>query len=290
MIESKLFILGAYGQLGRGMLERFPGAKAVDRDTFDMIDQEVIDNYDWSDVEIIINAAAYTDVDGAETAEGRVAAWQVNAVGVGNLATIATKIGATLVHFSTDYVFDGQIYPHLETEPFSPLSVYGQSKAAGDIAAATVAKHYLIRTSWVIGKGKNFVRTMLGLAEKGVSPNVVGDQTGRPTFVGQLVDAVEHLIKTEAEFGTYNVSNDGPVVSWADLAREIFKLSGHKNIVVTDITTKDYNASKPLVAPRPLHGEFDLSKITATGLKLRSWPDDLIDYFKSVQSISSNLS
>ncbi|MCR4277903.1 MAG: NAD(P)-dependent oxidoreductase [Candidatus Berkelbacteria bacterium] len=281
MADSKILIVGAYGQLGLGLQERFPDAKAVDRDTFDMTDHASVQGYDWSGIETIINAAAYTNVDGAETEEGRVAAWQANAVGVGNLAAIAAKIGATLIHFSSDYVFDGQTFPHTETEPLSPLGVYGQSKAAGDIVVATCPKHYLIRTSWVIGKGKNFVRTMLGLAEKGVSPSVVSDQMGRPTFVGQLVDAVEHLIEAGAEFGVYNVSNDGPVVSWADLAREIFKLGGFKDIQVTDISTKDYNSSKPNIAPRPQHGEFDLGKITATGLNLRNWTEDLSRYLDS---------
>lgn len=284
MADNQILIVGAYGQLGQALQERFPGAKAVDRDNLDMTDRALVENYDWSGIDTIINAAAYTNVDGAETEEGRIAAWQANAVGVGNLATIATKIGATLIHFSSDYVFDGQTFPHLETEPLSPLGVYGQSKAAGDVAIATVVKHYLIRTSWVIGQGKNFVRTMLGLAEKGVSPSVVSDQTGRPTFVGQLVDAVEHLTKTKAEFGTYNISNDGSVVSWADLAREIFKQGGFDNIKVTDITTEEYNGTKPLIAPRPPHGEFDLSKITATGLKLRNWTEALEGYVKSEKS------
>jgi dTDP-4-dehydrorhamnose 3,5-epimerase len=284
MAEDKILILGAYGQLGLALQERFASAKAVDRDTFDMTNKEVVDSYDWSGVKIIINAAAYTNVDGAETEEGRVAAWQANAVGVSNLAVIATKIGATLIHFSTDYVFDGKTSPHTELEQLSPLGVYGQSKAAGDVALATCPQYYLIRTSWVIGKGKNFVRTMVDLAKKGVSPSVVNDQTGRPTFVGQLVDAVDHLIKNDAPFGTYNVSNDGRVVSWADLAREIFKLGGFKDIKVTDISTEDYNASKPLVAPRPLHGEFDLSKIAATGLQLRSWTEDLTKYLESEKS------
>lgn len=284
MSDNQILIVGAHGQLGQGLQERFPGARAVDRDTFDMTDRAFVENYDWSGIEIIINAAAYTNVDGAETEEGRIAAWQANAVGVGNLATIATKIGATLIHFSSDYVFDGLTFPHLETEPLSPLGVYGQSKAAGDVAITTVVKHYLIRTSWVIGQGKNFVRTMLGLAEKGVSPSVVSDQTGRPTFVGQLVDAVEQLLKAKAEFGVYNVSNDGPIVSWADFALEIFKQGGFDDIKVTEITTEEYNGTKPLIAPRPPHGEFDLSKITATGLKLRNWTEDLAGYVKSEKS------
>lgn len=281
MTDNRIIIIGAYGQLGQELQARFPQATAVDRDTFDMTNKTLVDSYDWSGVDLIMNAAAYTNVDGAETPEGRIDAWQANAVGVGNLVAVATKIGATLIHFSSDYVFDGQTFPHLETELMSPLGVYGQSKAAGDIVVATCLKHYTIRTSWVIGQGKNFVRTMLGLAQKNISPSVVSDQTGRPTFVAQLVDAVDHLIKNQADFGTYNVSNAGRVVSWADLARETFKRGGYKEIKVTDITTADYNASKLFISPRPPHGEFDLSKITATGLKLRDWRDDLAFYIKS---------
>ncbi|MEK7548853.1 MAG: NAD(P)-dependent oxidoreductase, partial [Patescibacteria group bacterium] len=239
--------------------------------------KEQLATFDWPKNGLIINAAAYTQVDRSQEPEGRLIAWQVNASAVAELAKITRKCQATLIHFSTDYVFDGQTFPHEEDEPFSPLGVYGQSKAAGDLAALTCDQVYLIRTSWVIGDGGNFVRTMLSLAEKGVSPSVVTDQTGRPTFVQQLVEAVEYLIERGAAWGVYNVSNDGPIISWADLAEAVFS-QVRPTIKVQPVTTADYILGRALVAPRPPHGEFNLAKIKSTGLKLRPWRQDLIDY------------
>jgi dTDP-4-dehydrorhamnose 3,5-epimerase len=112
---------------------------------------------------------------------------------VANLSGIATANNLTLVHVSSDYVFDGTVNVHSEDESFSPLSVYGQSKAAGDNAASSTPKHYVLRVSWVVGDGKNFVRTMKGLAERGIKPSVVGDQFGRLTFTEDLAEGIKHL-------------------------------------------------------------------------------------------------
>ena len=130
------------------------------------------------------------------------------------------------MHYSSDYVFDGTAADHTEDEPLSPLGVYAQTKAAGDLAVATAPRHYLVRTSWVIGDGNNFVRTMQSLAEKGVSPSVVDDQVGRLTFTAELARATRHLVDTGAAYGTYNVTNGGPAMSWADLAQAVFERSG----------------------------------------------------------------
>ncbi len=128
-----------------------------------------------------------------------------NATGAGRLAAIARRHGLTLVHFSTDYVFDGTREVHDEDEPFSPLGVYGQSKAAGDALVATVPRHYVLRTSWVVGDGGNFIATMASLADRGVSPSVIDDQVGRLSFADDLARAATHLVTSEAEPGTYNV-------------------------------------------------------------------------------------
>ena len=130
------------------------------------------------------------------------------------------------MHFSTEYVFDGTPTPHTETEPLSPLGVYAQSKAAGDLAVATAPRHYLLRTSWLIGDGHNFVRTMQRLAGDGVSPSVVDDQVGRLTFTDELARATRHLLDTAPPYGTYHVSNGGEPMSWADVARRVFELAG----------------------------------------------------------------
>lgn len=278
MDESKILIIGAYGQLGKALQAKFPGARAVDRDTFDMTNWDMLSKQDWSNIEVILNAAAYTNVDGAETPEGRKLAWQINATGPGYLAKLAAKHNLTVVHVSSEYVFDGTQAPHTETEPVTPLGVYAQSKAAGDIAVSVTPKYYILRTSWLIGDGPNFVRTMMGLAAKDVSPSVVNDQVGRLTFTHTLVDAIEHLLTTKAEPGVYNVSNDGEPTAWDEITRTIFAELGRDDLKVTGVSTEEYFKAKTGIAPRPLKSEMDLSKIKATGLTLRDWKADLADY------------
>lgn len=278
MEDSTIFIVGAKGQLGLALQAQYPGAQSADIDELNITDAESVNAFDWSNIKVILNAAAFTNVDGAETPEGRVAAWNVNASAVANLVRVALKYDITLVHVSTDYVFDGTKAPHTETELFAPLSVYGQTKAAGDIVVGTLPKHYILRTSWVIGEGKNFVRTMLSLGEKGISPAVVSDQIGRLTFTSELVRIADHLLTTGAPFGTYNATNSGEPASWADITREIFKLSGHDSLTVTDTTTAEYFAGKEGIAPRPLNSIMNLEKLNATGFSSVDWHDDLKKY------------
>jgi len=277
MNDSEILIIGANGQLGLALQEKYPNAKAVDSKELDITDAKAVQDFDWSDVATILNAAAYTNVDGAETAEGRVAAWKVNATGVRNLAEVAIQHDLTLVHISSDYVFDGTRENHKEAESFSPLSVYGQSKAAGDIAASLVPKHYILRATWAIGEGKNFVRTMLGLGQRGIAPTVVADQVGRLTFTSELVRIVDHLLATEAAYGTYNTTNDGEPASWSNITRDIFRLGGY-DLTVADTTTAEYYAGKEDVALRPLNSSMDLEKLQQTGFQSRDWHDDLKDY------------
>jgi dTDP-4-dehydrorhamnose reductase len=278
MNDSEIFITGANGQLGTALRAKYPGAKSADINEMDITQKDNVLNYNWSGIKYLLNAAAYTNVDGAETEEGRIAAWKVNAVAVSYLSQAAREHGLTLVHISTDYVFDGTKELHTEDEDFSPLSVYGASKAAGDIVLAQATKHYILRTSWVIGEGKNFVRSILGLGQKGVEPGVVADQFGRPTFTAELVRAIDHLLKNNVEFGTYNISNGGEVASWADLARAVYEDAGF-NLKVSDTTAAEYFAGK-LAANRPVHSALDLSKIEATGFKPTDWRDDLKEYIK----------
>lgn len=275
--DSKIFIVGANGQLGTALKAKYPSAQSADINELDITNKESVANFDWSGIEVILNAAAYTNVDGAETPEGRVAAWAVNADAVANLVAVAAQHNMTLVHISTDYVFDGTQEAHREDEAFAPLSVYGASKAAGDIAVSLAPKFYILRTSWVIGDGKNFVRTMLELGQKGVNPSVVADQIGRLTFTSELVRAIDHLLTSNAPYGTYNVSNSGDSLSWADYTREIFKQAGLEN-TVTNTSTEEYYAGKQNIAPRPLKSTLDLDKIQATGFKSRDWMVELAQY------------
>lgn len=277
-MKSNILIIGSKGQLGLALREQYPQAVAVDSDVLDITSQEALEKFDWTDIGTIINAAAYTNVDGAETPEGRRLAWSINAEGVANLVAVAAQKDITLVHISTDYVFDGTEDDYPEDEAFSPLSVYGASKAAGDIAVSLLPKFYILRTSWVIGQGKNFVRTMMELAEKNVEPTVVNDQIGRLTFTSELVRAIDHLLASKQPYGTYNVTNDGQPVSWADITSEIYRLLEKDSLKIGKTSTAEYFASKEGIAPRPLNSVLNLSKIKATGFKCRLWQDDLEHY------------
>lgn len=279
-MDKQIFITGANGQLGTALRKQYPNAQFADVSELDITNQGSVANFGWSSIDVLINAAAYTNVDGAETAEGRVAAWKVNATALAYLAEAAQKHDLTLIHISSDYVFDGEHKIHTEDEPLSPLSVYGASKAAGDLLVAMAPKHYLIRTSWVIGEGKNFVRTMLELSKKDIEPTVVSDQIGRLTFTSELVRAIDHLLGSSATFGTYNVSNDGDPVSWADITREIYQLAGKEHLSVSNTSTEEYFAGKRGVAPRPLQSTLSLAKIQATDFVPTDWRDDLVQYIQ----------
>ncbi len=281
---SEILIVGAYGQLGKALVAKFPDAKAVDHDQLDITDQEALEGFDWSGIKTILNAAGYTNVDGAETPEGRGLAWKINATAPGYLARIATERDITLVHISSEYVFDGTKSPHTEDEPVTPLGVYAQAKAAGDIAVSIAPKHYIVRTSWLIGDGPNFVRTMMSLAARNVSPKVVDDQIGRLTFSPLLVEGIVTLLEKKADYGIYNLSGGGRPASWAEVTRKVFKEIGREDLEVTGISTAEYYKDKPEAAPRPLQSAFDLSKIQALGLQLPDWRDALKEYIQKEKS------
>ncbi|ALO68633.1 dTDP-4-dehydrorhamnose reductase [Arthrobacter alpinus] len=270
MQDRKTLVLGANGQLGRALRARYdadPRVEFATRTELDLAGPDPFRDTDFSGYHTVINAAAYTSVDAAETPAGRAAAWAVNVSAVVGLARKCTEHQITLVHVSSDYVFDGTVEIHDEDEPFSPLGVYGQSKAAGDAVAATVPRHYVVRTSWVIGEGNNFVATMAKLAAAGVQPGVVNDQFGRLTFTEDLAAGIEHLLATRPAYGSYNLSNAGPVQSWADIAADVYELLGHPRSHITGVPAADYFAGKQ-TAPRPEHSTFNLKKIESTGYVL----------------------
>ena len=281
MAPRPTLIIGANGQLGRALSEALPDAVAVGRDELDLADPQSLADFDFSPYAVVINAAAYTKVDAAETAEGRPAAWTVNATGVGALVTAAREHRCTLVHISTDYVFDGTAESHTEDEPFSPLGVYGQSKAAGDGLVATLPAHYILRTSWVIGDGHNFVRTMAALADRGIAPGVVDDQYGRLTFTSELARAIQHLLSVQAPYGTYNVSSGGEPMTWAGIAREVFAAHGVDPAAVSSVTTAAYAEGKNL-APRPQFSVLSLDKISATGFRSADGRAQLREYLAAL--------
>ena len=222
-------------------------------------------------------------VTGANGQLGRRSTWEANATGPAVLAREATAHGATLVHISTEYVFDGTQEVHVEDEAPSPLSAYGQSKAGGDAAVASTPKHYIVRTSWVVGDGKNFIKTMASLADRGISPSVVSDQVGRLTFTADLAQGIIHLLTNEAPYGVYNLSGEGPVMSWAQVAKRVFELCGRNPEDVTEVTTEEYFAGRE-AAPRPLSSTLDLSKIEATGFTPADSSQRIDTYVASLRS------
>ncbi|QWT24890.1 bifunctional dTDP-4-dehydrorhamnose 3,5-epimerase family protein/NAD(P)-dependent oxidoreductase [Subtercola sp. PAMC28395] len=282
MSGRKTLVLGAGGQLGKALREVFPAAEFVGRAEFDVAEASSFEGRHWRSYEVIINASAYTKVDEAETDLGRREAWRANVSGVSLLAQVASENGITLVHVSSDYVFDGARDTHSEDEPLSPLGVYGQTKAAGDAIVSALARHYIVRTSWVIGEGNNFVRTMASLAERGISPSVVNDQIGRLSFTRDIAAGIAHLLRTGAPFGTYNLTNDGQPRSWADLASRVYEILGHDPARVSGVSTESYFAGKS-AAPRPLNSTLDLKKTIATGFRPRDADEALADYLLSTE-------
>ena len=277
----RTLVVGGGGQLGQALAARWTDRSDVDvvgRDRLDLADASSLAAFDFSPYGVIVNAAAFTAVDAAETADGRREAWAVNVTGVGHLVEAARTHRATLVHVSSDYVFDGTVALHIEDEPFSPLGVYGQTKASGDQLVATLHEHYVVRTSWVIGQGSNFVATMSNLAERGIDPVVVDDQIGRLTFTTDLAAAIDHLITARPAAGTYNVTNDGDPLSWARIAAEVYTLTGHDPARVSPVSTEEYYAGKERIAPRPLWSTLDLTKLRATGFTPRDQLTALRDH------------
>lgn len=264
MPPKKTLVTGANGQLGRALRAEFgdhPGIEYATRGDLDLTSPDLPTARRWRDYGTIINAAAYTKVDTAETPEGRTDAWAANVTAVAALARIATDNGITLVHISSDYVFDGTKQgAYTPTDPLSPLGVYGQTKAAGDAIVSTVPRHYILRTSWVIGDGNNFVRTMATLAERGINPKVVNDQTGRLTFTTDIATTIRTLLDTHAPHGVYNITSTGEPQTWYDIARDVFQLTGHDPDRITGVTTDDYfaNTTSP-IAPRPRNSVLDVT-------------------------------
>uniref|UniRef100_UPI002FC9EE65 sugar nucleotide-binding protein n=1 Tax=Aeromicrobium sp. TaxID=1871063 RepID=UPI002FC9EE65 len=245
-------IVGADGQLGRALQEVLPDALALTREDLDLTDPATYDRVAWDDVDTIINAAAFTAVDAAETPDGRRQAWAVNVTGVAALARIALQHRLTLVTISSDYVFDGTRVEHTVDEPVSPLGVYGQTKAAAEAVTSTVPQHYVVRTSWLVGEGTNFVATMQRLARDGVRPQVVDDQFGRLTTARELAEGIVGLLSSRAPYGVHHITGGGEPRSWADIAREVFAAEGRDPADVIAVSTESYGADKQL-APRPQH-------------------------------------
>ena len=276
----KILILGAKGMLGREFLRVLRKQDVVgwDRDELDITDETAV-SAKLSDLkpDLVINCSAYNAVDKAE--EDRQTAESVNGQAVGYLAKVCASLDIPLVHFSSNYVFDGNNPEgYNEDDTPRPLSNYGQSKLQGEIELQrNTEKYYLIRSAWLFGKPgggkKSFVDLMLDVGSKGQPIDAIEDEFGNPTYVKDLAGAVVALVETKKPFGIYHLVNTGSC-SWYDLAKEIFII---KNIVVqlNSIRVEEY--MKKRKAPRPKFGVLNNTKF----IQLRPWTEALKEYLES---------
>jgi dTDP-4-dehydrorhamnose reductase len=223
--------------------------------------------------EIIINCAAHTGVDLCESDQER--AYQINAIGPKNLAVAAEALEAKLIHVSTDYVFDGETdVPYTEEDKTNPQSVYGSTKLAGEEFVRTLCENYnIIRTAWLYGDGKNFVKTMLALAEKNNEIRVVNDQYGSPTSALSLARAIAFLIDADGH-GIYHGNCEG-TATWYEFAVEIFRLAGNE-VTVLPITTEEYKTP----AKRPKYSVLENKNLKEAGYTMPFWKDALKEYME----------
>lgn len=278
-----LLIIGANGMLGRALARVFNDQQPTvwDRDEIDITDAAMtlkkISNLRPT---IIINAAAYTDVDGAE--QDHTTAFAVNATGVANVAAGAVAVGAKLVQYSTDYVFPGDNPEGVneDDQPGPAVNVYGESKLAGEqVLQKSGVEYYLLRTAWLYGPGgKNFVDTMVTLAKTKTEAKVVNDQHGSPTFTYDVARATREIIENYSP-GIYHTVNSG-TTTWYEFAKHIFELAGI-SIEVTPIPSVETH--RPAVRPK-----YSML-INSRGPKLRPWEDALDDYLKNHHSTRSSL-
>jgi len=294
MSQHKIAIIGANGMLASMLRARVP--ESVDLHLFDLPDFDMTDAEKVNETlvllkpEVVINCAAFTQVDACETQ--RDTAFLVNSEGPGYLANTAKNIGAILVHISTDFVFSGTaIEPYSEDATTGPLSVYGQSKLQGELAITNsgLNDYYIIRTSWLYGpNGPNFVETIIRLAAEREELSIVADQWGTPTYTGDLSDTIWNLIPSAPSsslpvtvpYGIYHYSNEG-ACTWYDFACAIIERLREDGVPlkvqqVKPITTDEY----PVPAKRPAYSVMSKEKIvTATGVNIPPWQESLREYF-----------
>lgn len=271
-----ILVVGANGMLGRDLMPLLgERGRGVDIDGIDITSLESVERVLTAvRPSVVVNCAAYTDVDGCESNQDT--AMQVNGEGVAHLAMATRTIGARLVQISTDYVFDGgKGTPYLEDDAPNPLSVYGESKLAGEMNAAVNPDHLIVRTQWLYGlHGKNFVETMLRLGAERDELSVVDDQIGSPTWTVDLAHAILALLEKGCR-GVYHAANEG-YCSWNDFARAIFQEAGMA-VTVTAMTTEQLN--RP--ARRPLHSTLDCGKLARDGgYRPQPWRDALRSYLR----------
>lgn len=281
---KKIIVTGCNGQLGVAINRQYADKPDIELVNTDVAELDITDISKVMELvrEVkpyaIINCAAHTNVNGCEKDWDN--AYRINAVGPRNLSIAAAKMGAKLVQVSTDYVFSGETdRPYTEFDTVGPQGAYGATKLAGEnFVKEFAADYFILRTAWLYGDGKNFVKTMLKLSETTDKVTVVGDQIGTPTSAEELAKAIVYLLPTE-NYGLFHATCEG-FCSWADFAEEIFSLAGKKT-KVERVTTEEYDREHPESAPRPAHSILEnyMLKLT-TDYKFADWHDAIKEYIK----------
>lgn len=278
---KKIIVTGCNGQLGKAVNEYYKGSneyELVNTDVaeLDITNIEAVMKF-VGDVKpyAIINCAAHTNVNACETQEDL--AFKINAIGPRNLAIASKEFGAKLIHISTDYVFAGDNdHPYREYDEVAPQSAYGRTKLQGERFVQQFAdKYFIVRTAWLYGDGKNFVKTMLGLGKTNDTVRVVGDQVGSPTSAKELAKAIGVLVPSD-NYGIFHGTCEG-VCSWADFTEEFYRLAG-LTTKVEHITTDEY----PTPAKRPAYSVLDNYMFSSTtDFKFADWKDAIKEYMES---------
>ena len=286
---QQILITGGNGQLGhslRRILENDPEIEAIftDVDNLDITDRHAVGQFiSNNNISVIVNCAAYTAVDKAES--DKLLAAKINTEAVGIIAECAARHNVKVIHVSTDYVFSGESYrPYMENDEPYPHTIYGRTKLEGEgLLTAFCADAVIIRTAWLYSEyGGNFVKTMLRLADEGKTIKVVTDQIGTPTYAGDLAEAIRHILHFPTWHpGIYHFTNEG-VASWYDFAKAIFRVAGKNNTKVIPVSTREY----PTPAKRPIYSVLNKQKIKQTySLEIPYWVDSLEKCLSTVQDI-----
>lgn len=299
----KVFVTGVAGQLGHDVInelhKRCISSIGTDiRSESELVSKANWDHYFQLDItdkekvnqtielvkpDAIIHCAAWTNVDGAEDEKSKPLVKKINVDGTDNLVKVAKELGCKFLYISTDYVFDGEGIKPWEPDDknFDPQNYYGETKLQGELAVSSqLDKYFIVRIAWVFGlNGKNFIKTMLSLADKGYKElRVVDDQIGTPTYTYDLAGLLVDMIQTE-KYGYYHATNEGGFISWADFAEEIFK-QANKDVKVNRVTTAEYCVS---VAKRPFNSRLEKHKLVENGFEpLPNWKDALKRYLNQL--------
>ena len=281
MSNKKIFIIGQDGMLGGELTQRLELNTNYEIYTTTLQTLDICDKTKVQEIvqrvkpDVIINCAAYTNVDGCES--NIELSENVNGKAVENIAEAANSVQAELIQISTDYVFDGNLdktKEYTEDMQTNPISMYGKTKLLGEENAKKAQKHYILRTAWLYGNGKNFVRTMLKLAKEHDEIKVVCDQVGSPTSVTTLCDIIEQIIEKKPPYGIYHCTNEG-FVSWYEFARKIFEIA-NISINVIPVKSEEYKT----IAIRPKNSKLSKQKLHDLQIYPANWEKGLEEYLK----------